>query len=127
MTTVAVMAQDFRGQLTGRVTESSGAAVTNAKVVVTNRATGVATNSITDENGDYKALFLLPGSYSVEVEATGFKKIVRNNIEIRVGDRVVLDLALEVGALQDVVNITAETPLLEAASASAGQVIDQRR
>jgi hypothetical protein len=87
----------------------------------------VAVNAATDANGDYQALYLIPGRYSVELEATGFKKVVRNNIEIRVGDKVVLDLALEVGALQEVVNITAETPLLEAASASAGQVIDQRR
>ena len=123
----AVLAQDFRGQITGRVTEVAGASVANAKVTVTNTGTGVASNTITDANGDYQALYLIPGSYSVTVEASGFKKVIRNNIEMRVGDRVVLDLALEVGALQEVVNITAETPLLEAASASAGQVIDQRR
>lgn len=125
--TAVVVAQDFRGQITGRVTEGSGASVANAKVTVKNTATGVAVNAVTDANGDYQALYLIPGRYSVELEATGFKKVVRNNIEIRVGDKVVLDLALEVGALQEVVNITAETPLLEAASASAGQVIDQRR
>lgn len=125
--TILVLGQDFRGQITGQVTEASGAAVANAKVQVTNRATGVALSAVTDANGDYKALYLSPGSYTVVVEATGFKKVVRDNIEIRVGDKVSLDLALEVGAVQEVVNITAETPLLEASSASAGQVIDQRR
>jgi hypothetical protein len=126
MTTV-VIAQDFRGQMTGRVTEVSGASVANARITVTNTGTGVAINVASDANGDYQALYLIPGRYTIELEATGFKKVVRNNIEIRVGDRVVLDVALEVGALQEVVNITAETPLLEASSASAGQVIDQRR
>ena len=125
--TAVVLGQDFRGQITGQVTEASGAAVASAKVQVTNRATGVATSAVTDGNGDYKALYLPPGTYTVVVEASGFKKVVRDNIEIRVGDKVSLDLALEVGTVQDVVNITAETPLLESSSASAGQVIDQRR
>lgn len=124
---MGVLAQEFRGQITGRVTEASGASVTNAKVTVTNTATGVSSNAVTDDNGDYKVLFLIPGPYTVSVEAAGFKKTVRSNIEIRVGDKVSLDLTLEVGALQETVNITADTPLLEAASASAGQVIDQRR
>ena len=121
------LAQEFRGQISGRIVEASGASVANAKVTVKNTGTGVAVTATSDENGDYKVLYLLPGRYAVEVEATGFKKTVRGNIEIRVGDRVGLDLSLEVGDLQETVNVTADTPLLETTSASAGQVIDQRR
>jgi len=93
------LAQEFRGQISGRIVEASGASVANAKVTVKNTGTGVAVTATSDENGDYKVLYLLPGRYSVEVEATGFKKTVRGNIEIRVGDRVGLDLSLEVGDL----------------------------
>ena len=120
-------AQEFRGQISGRIVEASGASVANAKITVKNTGTGVVVTATSDENGDYKVLYLLPGRYAVEVEAAGFKKTVRGNIEIRVGDRVGLDLSLEVGDLQETVNVTADTPLLETTSASAGQVIDQRR
>ncbi len=122
-----VMAQEFRGSITGRVTEASGAAVAAAQVTVKNNSTNSSVTAVTDANGAYTVLFLSPGMYSVSVEAKGFKKVSRPDIEIRIGDRLTLDLAMEVGDIQETVNITADAPLLEAASASAGQVIDQRR
>jgi hypothetical protein len=122
-----VRAQDFRGAISGRVTEASGAAVNNAVVTVTNAATNAALKTTTNESGEYSVLYLTPGQYTVTVEASGFKKSQRQNIEVRVGDKLALDVQLEVGAVQDTVNITADSPLLETNSASAGQVIDQRR
>jgi hypothetical protein len=65
--------------------------------------------------------------YRVTVDAPGFKKLVRQGIEVRVGDQLKLDLTLEIGAAQETVNVTAEAPLLETTSATAGQVIDRRR
>jgi hypothetical protein len=121
------MAQEFRGSITGRVVDNNGAAVANATVTVTNTASNTSTATTTNESGDYTALYLVPGSYSVTVEASGFKKASRQNIEIRVGDRLQLDLRLEVGNVSETVNVTADAPLLETNSASAGQVIDQRR
>lgn len=120
-------AQEFRGSISGRVTEASGAAVPNATVTVTNTATNTVTTGLTNESGEYNVLYLIPGRYSVAVEAKGFKRTVRQNTEIRVGDKLQLDLALEVGAVSESVTITSDAPLLETASASAGQVIDQRR
>jgi Carboxypeptidase regulatory-like domain len=121
------LAQEFRGSISGRVTEASGAAVPGATVTITNVATNTTTTAITNESGDYLVLFLNPGQYAVAVEAQGFKKTVRQGIEIRVGDRRALDLTLEVGAVADTVNITSDAPLLDANTASAGQVIDRRR
>ncbi len=123
----AIFAQEFRGQISGRVTEASGAAVPNATVTVTNAATNSTTTATTNENGEYVVLYLTPGQYSVTVEAKGFKKSIRQNIEVRIGDKLALDVALEVGAVTDSVNITSDAPLLETTSASSGQVIDQRR
>jgi hypothetical protein len=121
------LAQEFRGSISGRVTEASGAAVPGATVTIINVATNTTTTAITNESGDYLVLFLNPGHYAVTVEANGFKKIVRHGIEIRVGDRRALDLTLEVGAVADTVNITSDAPLLDTNTASAGQVIDRRR
>src|SRR5262245_31933788 len=120
-------AQEFRGSITGRVTDHSDAAVANATVTIANTATNASSATTTNENGDFTALYLIPGSYSVTVEAKGFKKSVRQNVEVRVGDKLQLNLQLEVGAVSETVNITSDAPLLEANSASAGQVIDQRR
>ncbi|MEP7341997.1 MAG: carboxypeptidase-like regulatory domain-containing protein [Acidobacteriota bacterium] len=122
-----ISAQEFRGSIAGRVTEGSGAAVTNAQITVTNVATNASVNSTTKDSGEYQVLYLIPGNYTLSVEASGFKKSIRRNIEVRVGDKLELDVALEVGAVTDSVNITADAPLLETGSASAGQVIDQRR
>jgi hypothetical protein len=124
---LAAFAQEFRGSITGRITDNSGAAVASATVTVTNTNTNTTTNVTTDDGGAYTVLYLIPGTYSVAVEAKGFKKSVRQNIEVRVGDRLSLDLALEIGAVSETVNITSDAPLLETSSASAGQVIDQRR
>src|SRR5262249_47715057 len=120
-------AQEFRGSITGRVADNSGAAVANANVSVTNAATNVSSSTTTNESGDYTVLYLIPGSYTVTVEAAGFKKAVRQNIEIPVGDKLQVNLQLEVGNVSDTINVTSDAPLLETNSATAGQVIDRRR
>jgi carboxypeptidase family protein/TonB-dependent receptor-like protein len=127
MMSLSAWSQEFRGSISGRVTEASGAAVPGATVTITNLATNTSTTATTNENGSYTAIYLNPGSYTVAVEASGFKKVVRQGIEVRVADRLELDLVLEVGALADTVNITSDPSLLETNTASAGQVIDRRR
>jgi hypothetical protein len=123
----AAHAQEFRGSIAGRVTEASGAAVPNATVTVTNTGTNTASTTTTNDGGDYLVLYLIPGRYRVAVEAPGFKRTVQDNIEVRVGDKLTLDLQLEVGAVTETLNVTSDAPLLETSNASAGQVIDQRR
>jgi hypothetical protein len=124
---LCAFAQEFRGSITGRVTDNNGAAVVNATVTITNSATNTSSTTTTSDGGDYTVLYLIPGYYTVTVEAGGFKKASRPNVEIRVGDKLQLDMKLEVGAVSETVNITTDAPLLETASASAGQVIDRRR
>jgi hypothetical protein len=123
----ALSAQEFRGSITGQVLDASGAAVAAAQVTATNTATGVATATSTNEEGVYTLLYLTPGAYSLTVEAAGFKRLVRQPVEVRVGDKLTLDLVLEVGAVQEVLNVTSDAPLLDSATASAGQVVDRRR
>jgi hypothetical protein len=123
----ALWAQDYRGQITGRILDPTGAAIPSATIAVTNVATNSASNTQADEQGNYTALYLPPGQYVVTVEAPGFKKMIRAGIEVRVADQLKLDLTMEVGATQESVTVTAEAALLETTTASAGQVIDTRR
>ncbi|MFN0087101.1 MAG: carboxypeptidase regulatory-like domain-containing protein, partial [Blastocatellia bacterium] len=124
---VAAFAQEFRGSITGRVLDAGGSAVPNARILVTNSATNTSTATTTSDNGEFSVFYLIPGSYSVTVEASGFKKATRPNIEVRVGDRLQMEMKLEVGAVTESVTVTSEAAVLETNSASAGQVIDQRR
>ncbi len=123
----AAAAQDGRGTLLGRVTDSTGAAVPNAAIELIQKATGVRLATKSNEQGNYEVPFLLPGFYRLTVEQGGFKKAVYEDIEIRVGDRLRLDVALELGQLVETVTVTGETPLVEAATVSLGQVTDRRR
>src|SRR5262249_46195215 len=124
---VAAFAQEFRGAITGRIIDNSGSAIAGAKVTVTNTATNITSVATTNESGDYNAPFLLPGLYTISVEARGFKKGTLPNIEVRVGDKLDLEIKLEIGTATEVVNISMDTPLLDTSSGTAGQVIDRRR
>src|SRR5215475_13033440 len=120
-------AQEFRGSISGRVTEASGGVVAGAQITITNTATNTTTSTTANESGDFSVLYLNPGRYTITVESKGFKKLIRQNIEVQVGDKLNLDLILEVGEVSDTVNITADSPILQTTTATAGQVIDRRR
>ncbi len=117
-------AQEFRATITGRVLDSSGAAVTNVVVQVRNVGTSALASTITDAQGHYAAPFLSPGAYVVTVEAQGFKKFTREGLTLSVGQTATVDVQLELGAVADSVTVTASTPLLETAKADRGVVID---
>lgn len=123
----SLLAQEARGSIVGKVTDPTGAVVPGATVQVINKAMGTKQTAQTNEVGIYQAPFLLPGIYQVLVEHPGFKRFVRDNVELRVNDRLELDIALELGAVDQTVTVTAETPLLNTASASIGTVVDSRR
>src|SRR4051812_7614421 len=94
---VPAAGQDFRGAITGRISDSSSARLPGATVTAVNAATTVPSPTVTNAEGSYTILYLTPGTYSVVVELTGFKKVVREGIEVRVGDRLTLDFVLDVG------------------------------
>jgi hypothetical protein len=120
-----VYSQESRASLSGTVTDPQGAVVPNAKIDVKNLDTNVVTAVQSNDRGLYNVPPLNPGRYSVTVTATGFKTLVRSNVELRVADRVALDLRLDVGGSTETITVTAETPLLETASSSQGTVISK--
>jgi len=123
----SALAQETRGTVLGRVVDASGAVVPRVAVRATNAATNVTVSTQSNAEGNYEIPYLLAGIYRLTAELTGFKTFVREGIEIRIGDRISIEIALQVGAALERVTVTAETPLLELASSSMGQVIDQRR
>lgn len=123
----AAAAQDPRGTIIGRVTDSSDAAVPGVEVRATNSATGVKAVARTNASGNYSIPFVQPGFYTVEAELEGFRKYSRPNVQLRVSETVELNIRLEVGAVYEKIEVRDETPLLDTATSSLGQVIDSRR
>ena len=120
-------AQDPRGTILGRVTDPSGAVIPSADVRVTNVATGVVAAAKTNGAGNFVLPYLLSGTYTMTVELTGFRKFVREGVQVRVSDTVEVNPQLQVGNIAESVEVTAQTPLLQTAEASLGQVVDERR
>jgi hypothetical protein len=119
-------AQDARGSISGRVTDASGAVLPGVAVTVANTETNVPTTITTDSQGRYTALYLLPGVYRVSATLDGFRTGVNERVQVRVGDKVQYDLALEPGGVTEEVSVVAERPILETGSATMGQVIDSK-
>lgn len=120
-------AQEFRATLTGRVLDQNNAAVQNAVVTVRNLSTNETAVATANSDGNYTVPFLKPGRYNITVEAAGFKKYVRDNQELQVGQTATIEIVLEVGATSETVTITADAPLLEETKADRGNVIENRR
>jgi hypothetical protein len=120
------VAQESRGTISGTVTDSSGAVVPQAAVTATNVETNVATKVTTNENGVYTLPFLLPGSYRVTASAPGFMTARREDVAVRIADRLQVDFGLQVGTVTDEVRVTAAAPLLQTSTANLGQVIEAR-
>jgi hypothetical protein len=119
-------AQEARGTLLGRVTDQTGGVIPGAAVEALNADTGVKSVVTTNESGDFLLPFLIPGPYTLKVEAPGFKTTVRPRIGVRVNERITIDVTLQIGQTSESVQITAETPLLDTSTSSMGQVIDSR-
>lgn len=119
--------QETRGTITGTITDPSGAAVAGARITARNTQTNTTVQGASSGDGTYSMPYLLPGPYTISVEVQGFKRSVREGVELRIAERINLDFRLELGATQESVNVTEEAPLLEVSSATSGQVIDRRR
>ena len=119
----AARAQEFRGTIAGTVTDASGSAVAGAKISITGTQTGAALQVVSENSGQYNALFLLPGDYDVQVQAPGFKEFVRRGVHVGAGDHIAIDVHLEVGDRAQAIEVTADAPLLNSENSSVGQAI----
>src|SRR5207247_499883 len=109
------------------ITHVTNAFVPGAEFRATNVATGVASSAKANDAGNYSLPYLVPGLYTVTSENPGFRKFVRENVQIRVGETVELNIQMAIGDVAETVDVREETPLLSTAEASLGQVVDERR
>ncbi|HZT39254.1 MAG TPA: TonB-dependent receptor [Bryobacteraceae bacterium] len=114
-------------EITGRITDATGAVVPGAAVTVTNVATGAERLATTSSDGYYTVPLLLPGEYKIAVQRQGFKPVIRSGVELAVDQRAELDFSLEIGSLAERIEVQAAASQLNTADASQGQVIENRR
>ena len=114
---VCAFAQEFRATISGRITDSAGAVVSNARVAIRNPDTGELSSTLTSEEGTYQVSFLIPGNYVVTVEKPGFKRTVREGVHLEIAQHGVLDLELALGEVTQSVTVSENLQALETESA----------
>ena len=119
-------AQNVYGTIAGTITDSSGAAIANATLTLTNLGTGEKHTMEASPSGQYTFVNILPGRYRVEGEKSGFKKVVREPVVVEIESGLRVDLVLQVGAQTETVEVTGEAPLLQPETQSLGQVVEGR-
>jgi hypothetical protein len=123
--TTAAGAQTFQGGLRGAVRDAQGV-IPGVTVTLTNEATGLSRDTVTNDAGEYSFPALDPGNYAVKAAVTGFKTFERRGIRISTQTFVTLDIAMEVGALEETITVTADAPLIETSNASHADVLDAK-
>jgi carboxypeptidase family protein len=122
----SLLAQGTTGRVLGRVSDPSGAVLAGVKVTLVNEATNVSRDGKTNENGDYDFVEIPVGTYRVEFDLAGFKKNVRRGVSLDINQVVTLNMTMQVGATQEVVDVTSEAPLVETSSTQLGTVVNDR-
>ncbi|HLK49734.1 MAG TPA: TonB-dependent receptor [Bryobacteraceae bacterium] len=118
------IAQNINGSITGRVTDPQGGVLSGASVTATDPSQQISVTTNTNEQGTFVVAGLRPGSYNLRVEATGFKRLDRNGIALNADQKLALgDLVMEVGAVTETVEVTAQTTLLQTTSAERSDTI----
>src|ERR1044071_2776110 len=112
LTAVCLWGQGDRGLITGTVKDASGAVVPGAQVTAIHLATNTSYQTTTTASGDFTVASLPVGDYRVRVENTGFKTHIANDLVVAAGATVRLDVALELGATQQTIEIQANAQLL---------------
>src|SRR5579862_5910172 len=114
-------------QISGVVHDTSGAVLPRSEVKATQTDTGIARTTVTDTAGAYVIPQLPAGPYQLEVSSPGFKSYVQTGLILQVNASPVINVTLEVGAVSDKVDVTADAALVETTNAGVGQVIDNQR
>lgn len=119
--------QSSTGEILGSVADETGAGIVGAQVNLRNASTGEQRSFTTGETGRYTFTLLSPGNYELEVSAPGFRRHLRSGVTLQVGQRATIDISLQLGAVSESVEVSAETQMLDLADASLGQVIENRK
>jgi hypothetical protein len=120
-------AQAVTGTILGTVKDSTGAVVPGASVTVVNTGTGYSRTVVSDTHGEYAAPSIPTGTYTVSAEITGFKKVSKTNVLVGVDQKIRIDIALELGAMEEIIEIQAETPMLQTSSSDLGTTVVEQQ
>src|SRR5262249_50418674 len=123
----SLKAQEARGKIVGHVTDANKASLPGATVKVIDVARNNTVTLTTNEDGNFQAPYLVPGTYQVAVEINGFKKFVQDSVVLQINETRNLDISMEVGGTQETVTVTAEPATLNQADANLGQTVDRKR
>ncbi len=124
---VTILLAQTAGEITGEVTDPSGASAPNATITATNKDTNVARTTQTNSVGVYSFPAMIPGSYEVKAAAAGFDTVVKTGIQLQVQQTARVDFTLNVGQATQTVEVSASGELLSTENASVGTVIEQKR
>ena len=124
LTETAAIAQVATATLVGTVRDSSGAVVPAVKVSVVNSETSFRSETTTSAEGDYRLPYLNPGSYQITLEAAGFKRYIRDGVMTRAGETPRLDITMELGAVTEQVEVSANASLISTDSTVVGNILD---
>ncbi len=119
-------AQGASGRIVGRVADPSAAVLAQVKITLTNEATGISRDALTNDSGDYSFVEVAPGTYIVQFELAGFKKNVQKDVIVDVNQVVTLNSTLQIGGAQETVEVTSEAPQIDTTSTQLGAVINDR-
>ena len=122
---VSTSAQVTTGSIVGTVSDATGQRVPGAQVTIRNVNRNTTTSLTADAEGTYSALFLVPGTYEVQVNLSGFKSWVRSGLTLQVNDRLRIDATLEVGAIEERTTVIAASPVVRTDSSEVGTVIEE--
>ena len=123
----AIAQQADTALIVGTITDTTGAVIPRVNVTFNNIETGIASSAQTNDTGSYRSNPLRIGTYIVVVEAEGFKTYSGSGVTLSIGDVRELNVALEVGAVTEVIEVEATAPLLQTTESSAGTVIENRQ
>jgi hypothetical protein len=115
------------GRIIGTITDSTGARIAGARVVILNELTGASSNTTSREDGSYESIPLRVGDYRVSADLAGFKRTIRDNLVLQIQQTMVVDIVLQLGEVTEEVTVTDEAPLLTVTDATQGQVIDNQK
>jgi hypothetical protein len=122
-TSSTAFGQGFQGGLRGSLKDSGGV-VPGVEITLTNEQTNIKRSTVTNDRGEYAFANVDPGTYTVKASLQGYKTIDRGGIRVGTQQFYTLDLLLEVGAIEENVTVTGQSPLIETSNASTGTVLD---
>src|SRR5437867_6373151 len=123
VTSGTVFGQGFQGGIRGSIKDAGGV-IPGVEVTLTNERTNISRTTVTNERGEYVFTNVDPGSYAVKASLAGYKTLDRRAIPLGTQQFITLDLTLEVGALEENITVTGQSPIIETSNASQGTVLD---